>query len=44
MKKYEVSEIDRKIDLEKKKLLLYIDVLKYMKANPKIANAEKEFT
>ena len=43
MKNYEVSEIDRKIDLERKKIMLYQDMLEYMKANPKVVNAEKEF-
>ena len=43
MIKYLVSEQDRKIDIEKKKVLLYIDTLKRMKASPSIVNAEKEF-
>ena len=43
-KKYEVSEIDRKVDIEKKKTLLYIDTLKRMKGNPNIKNPQIEFT
>ena len=43
MIKYLVSEQDRKIDIEKKKVLLYIDTLKRMKASTSIVNAEKEF-
>ena len=39
MKKYLVSELDRKIDIEKKKALLYIDTLQKIKANPNIHNA-----
>ena len=43
MHKYLVSELDRKFDIEKKKVLLYIDTLKSIKNNPSIKDAEKEF-